>query len=310
MQNTTDTETLRIHGVSHRLPPLAEVGEGIVVLTGATGGIGRHIAGRLATEGHRLVLLCRNPERAEALVAQVREASGNPSVWWSPLDLSSLDSVRAAAEELQALLPRVDVLINNAGRYGSGFEETVDGFESHLAVNYLAPFLLTHLLLGLVRKSPAGRIVNVAGETARMARIDLADLNRRRRFSVLGAYGQSKLALLSFTRLLAESVEGSTVTANGMQPGMAATEHLSAGPGWLDSLWRGIAPSPTVAARAVAQIATGDRDPSTNGVYYFGRLRAPAPCAVYRDSSALPLYEQTAEMVGLTPSERILEARS
>lgn len=276
----------------------AEAAAPISVLTGATGGIGALVAEKLAAAGHSVVLPGRRPEALQALCEDLRERTGNPRVFWVQCDLASLDSVREAAAVLTSCLDRVDVLVNCAGRFAGAYEETGDGFESHLGVNYLAPFLLTHLLLPLLEAADAPRIVNVAGETARFSRLRLDDLNRRRRYSVLGAYGQSKLALVMFSRLLAERV-GPRIAVNALQPAMAATGHLSAGPRWLDRLWRTLAPGPALGARAVARLALRPAPQGKSRRYYIGRWWAPAPFAAYNRERALRLYAESARLVGL-----------
>jgi NAD(P)-dependent dehydrogenase (short-subunit alcohol dehydrogenase family) len=267
----------------------------ICVLTGGTDGIGRIVARRLAAEGHHLVLLARDPSKAARACSEL-----GPRSEWVSCDLASLASVRAAAAEVAARHPRVDLLINNAACFGARFEETADGFEKHLAVNYLAPFLLTHALLPQVALAPAGRVVNVSGETARFGRIRLDDLDRRRGgYSALFAYAQSKLALILFTRSLAARVSGSRITVNALHPGLAATSHLKAGPRWLDRLWRGILPGPDGATRAVVRLATDPSLAGATGRYYVGRLRAFAPCAAYDARLREALYARTAALVGL-----------
>ena len=131
------------------------------------------------------------------------------------------------------------------------------------------------------------------------------DLNRSRKFSVLGAYAQSKLATMLFSRVLSARLARSSMLVNSLQPGIAATGHLSAGPRWLDRIWRFISPKPQRAARAVAALALRPNREGTSGRYYFGRLRAFAPFAVYRRSLARALYNKTADLVGLEAANRL-----
>jgi NAD(P)-dependent dehydrogenase (short-subunit alcohol dehydrogenase family) len=294
------------HGAEEReLTPEFVDTQTIVVVTGATSGIGRIVAERIASTGHSTVLLCRNPERARIACEEISTSTSNPNVAWTRVDFASLASIRACAERLADCLPRIDTLVNNAGHFGAGFNETEDGFEAHLQINYLAPFLLIHLLLELLRASSRPRIVNVAGETARFARLRLDDLDRRRRFSVLGAYGQSKLALLFLTRTLAESLATDGVVVNALQPGMAATGHLAAGPRWLDRFWRFVSPGPERAADAVVRLALAEHRLQHTGRYYIGRHRAPVPCPVRRRSLARALYQETLRRVALAPGRQL-----
>lgn len=278
-----------------------------IVITGGTDGIGRALAQQLFAQGHRLILLARNPDKAAGVCRALTDGRGEAqpgSVDWIRCDLASLSSVRSAAAELSARHPRIDVLVNNAAIFGREYEETQDGLESHLAVNYLAPFLLTHLLLPPLLRAGRARIVNVSGETARIARIKLDDLGRRRHFGVLAAYGQSKLALILFTRTLAERIDPSQVTINALHPGAVQTGHVSAGPRWMARIWDALVRGrgPERAAAAVARLAVDSRLAEATGRYYFGTLRAPAPFSAYRRGLREALYETSAKLVQLEPA--------
>ncbi|MEM9071376.1 MAG: SDR family NAD(P)-dependent oxidoreductase [Myxococcota bacterium] len=270
------------------------------VLTGATGGIGGVVAERLAKEGHTLILPARNAERAEALCRELASKTNNANVFWAPCDLSSLSDVRRAADEILTCAPRIDVLVNNAGMFGRRFVR-VDGLEQHLVVNYLAAFVLTHRLLPRLRAS-SGCIVNVSGETARIGTIRLRDLNRTKSFSVLGAYAQTKLALILFSRTLAERLRDSGVTVSVLTPGVAGTAHLAGGPPWLDWIWRRM-PGPERAGAAVTRrVLAADQE---GAPYFVGTFRAPAPCAAYRRRTREALYEASVQLTGLSEGERL-----
>jgi NAD(P)-dependent dehydrogenase (short-subunit alcohol dehydrogenase family) len=293
-----------------QLQPMGASARPVTVLSGATGGIGALVARQLVASGHDLVVLARDRQRGEQLCLELCELAGQPAagpagrITWVHCDLSALASVRGAAAELDRCLPRIDRLINNAAMYGPGPSRTVDGLEAHLVVNYLSPFLLTHLLLPALSRAPSARIVNVSGETARIGRIKLADLNRWKRFTVLGAYAQTKLALILFTRALAARLAGSRITVNALHPGPAATGHLSAASPWLRWLWS-LVPGPERAARRVTRLAL---DPALEGVtgrYYLGGVRGPAPFAAYRPRLVAALYARSAELVSLDPEHTL-----
>jgi NAD(P)-dependent dehydrogenase (short-subunit alcohol dehydrogenase family) len=199
--------------------------ERTIVITGATDGLGKALATELAPGGGRLILQGRNEEKGQALIEQLRpRATG--ALEWHRADLSSLDQVRELA---QSLLDedRIDVLVNNAGigttaegaaeRGDGDREESLDGYELRFAVNYLAPFLLTRMLLPLIERSAPARIVNVT--SAGQAPIDFDDVMLERHYDGIQAYGQSKVALVMLTFDLAEELEGSGVTANCLHPG-------------------------------------------------------------------------------------------
>lgn len=278
---------------TNRLPRLDQSVPFCTVLTGATGGIGGVVASKLAAAGHVLVLPGRSPQRSDALCRELAESSGNPHIYWVPCDLSSLNDVRAAADEIAAKLPRIDALVNNAGIFGSA-REVVDGLERHLVVNYLAAFLLTHRLLPLLERA-GGRIVNVSGETARVGHIRLRDLNRTTRYTALGAYAQTKLALICFARTLSERLKGRGVSVSVLTPGIAGTDHLAAAPKWLDWLWRKM-PGPERAGAAVAHRVLVE--PSSGAPYYVGTFRMFAPLIAYRKRVRDALYAKSSELVG------------
>ncbi|MEQ8455838.1 MAG: SDR family NAD(P)-dependent oxidoreductase [Sandaracinaceae bacterium] len=284
---------------SARLRPMgeAEPDSPITVLTGATGGIGGVVARRLLEAGHRLILPVRSADRGERLCATLMEEVPGAWVRWVPCDLASMASVRECAEEIDDCVPKLDRLVNNAAVYGAPRGQTVDGHETHLAVNYLAPFLLTHLLLPALERAESARVINVSGETARLARIDMKDLNRARRYTVLGAYGQAKLALILFTRALASRLRGTDVSVHAVHPGPAATGHLEAAPRWLRWLWS-LLPGPRGAARSVWRLVLLPQL-AASGSYYLGRLRGPAPCAAYRAGLVDALYARSSELVGV-----------
>ncbi len=191
----------------------------VVVVTGANSGIGFETAAALATLGATTVLACRNPDKAARAADEIRSRSDGGDVRVVPLDLADLASVRAAAGEILSRYDRLDVLVNNAGGIWSSRQETVQGFEQTFGVNHLGPFLLTTLLLDRLRAGEPARIVNVSSFAHHFGSIDWDDLQSTRRYRVFGAYAQSKLANLLFTRALAARLEGSSVTANAAHPG-------------------------------------------------------------------------------------------
>jgi NAD(P)-dependent dehydrogenase (short-subunit alcohol dehydrogenase family) len=198
--------------------PLAEQ---TIVITGATDGLGRALAGELAAAGATLALHGRDDAKGAETIRDLRERTGNDKLRWFRADLASLDEVRDLAGRLQADLDRIDVLVNNAGvgatLPGDGLRmESRDGYELRFAVNYLSHYLLTRLLLPLLVASAPARIVNVS--SAGQAPIDFDDVMLERDYNPLQAYAQSKLAQVMFTVDLAEELRGSGVTANCLHP--------------------------------------------------------------------------------------------
>ena len=188
-----------------------------VLVTGATDGLGRHVALELANKGATVLLHGRSRERCEAVFEEVQRqtGSGGGSRYYLA-DLSSLSEVRGLAEQILSEHDRLDILVNNAGIIAEEREETEDGVELTFAVNYLAHFLLTNLLLPLLLGSAPARIVNVA--SAGQSPVDFRDVMLKRGYSGMKAYTQSKLAQVMFTFELAERLRGTGVTVNALHP--------------------------------------------------------------------------------------------
>jgi NAD(P)-dependent dehydrogenase (short-subunit alcohol dehydrogenase family) len=191
----------------------------VVLITGGTSGIGRAAATALAAMGAEVVVTGRSRERGELAVEEIRDTSGNARVSLMLADLAVQAEVRGLAEEFRERYDRLDVLVNNAGIIQSKRTETPDGIELTLAVNHLAPFLLTNLLLDLLKKSAPSRIITVSSEARRGAKIDFEDLQSERRYRHFKVYGMTKLANILFTYELAERLEGTGVVANSLHPG-------------------------------------------------------------------------------------------
>jgi NAD(P)-dependent dehydrogenase (short-subunit alcohol dehydrogenase family) len=183
----------------------------------------------LAAIGAPVVILARDASKADRVAGEIRAASGNDQVSVLPADLASLDSVRRAVDRFRADADRLHVLINNAGVSLNHRSVTADGFETTFAVNHLAPFLLTNLLMDLLQRSAPGRVVNVTSTAFRRARIDFDDLQGERNFNGIRAYSQSKLANVLFTSELARRLEGTGVTVNCVHPGVVRDTALGHG---------------------------------------------------------------------------------
>jgi retinol dehydrogenase-14 len=196
----------------------------VCLVTGATSGIGKATAHALATKGASVVIVGRDPQKGEATVQEIREATANEDVQLLRADLSSQDSIRELADRFLAEHDRLHVLVNCAGAFFRDRRVTIDGLEMTFALNHLAYFLLTTLLLDLLQGSAPARIVNVTSGAHSMGRIDFEDLQGERGYQGQTAYNQSKLANVLFTYELARRLEGTGVTVNCVHPGWVRTD--------------------------------------------------------------------------------------
>lgn len=202
----------------------------ICMVTGANRGIGKATAVGLAKLGANVVMVCRDPDRGNAARDAVIQASNNESINLMLVDLSSQSSIRHMAQEFLDKYPQLHVLVNNAGTYRTRRALTEDGIEIHFAVNYLAPFLLTNLLIEALKAGTPSRVVNLAGIYHRKATLNFDDLMSEKSYNASEANKQAKLALVIFTYELARRLEGTGVTVNCLHPGAVATDPMQSDP--------------------------------------------------------------------------------
>jgi NAD(P)-dependent dehydrogenase (short-subunit alcohol dehydrogenase family) len=271
------------------------------LVTGATSGIGEETALGLARLGARVGLVGRSRERGERALARIRSASGSPAVELLLADLSQLAEVRRLADEVLERYEALHVLVNNAGVVQLHRTTTPDGHETTFAVNHLAPFLLTLLLLPRMRASAPARIVNVASDAHRFGALDPDDLENER-WGAARAYGRSKSANILFTCELARRLEGSGVTANCLHPGAVATR-LGKNNGRLGRLVTSLlAPFFLSPARGAATSLHVAAAPELEGVSgrYFKRSREAVAAPASRDPAlARRLWQESCRMTGV-----------
>ena len=278
-----------------------DMAQRVAVVTGASSGIGLHTALGLARAGMRVVMTGRDRARTEQARRWVAERSGSNRVDIALADFSRLAEVRRLADEILAGHDRLDVLVNNAGLFSPQYRLSADGFELTFAVNHLAPFLLTNLLLERLKASAPARIVTVASEAHRRNRLDIGDLTRPRDWTMGRAYGRSKLCNVLFTRELASRLDPREVVAACLHPGMVATGIGQRG-GLPELGWRLAKPfmlSPEKGAETAVFLATvADPTPFHGGYVIRKTLAQPDPAAL--DSAlARRLWEESARLVGL-----------
>ncbi len=273
----------------------------ICLVTGATRGIGRATAEALAKSGAHVLLHGRD---SASVGAVCREMVRYGQVTGVVGDLSSLAAVRKLATEVAAQYPRLDVLVNNAGTGTRRRQTTVDGYERTFAINHLAPFLLTNLLLERLKAGKAARVVTVSSMAHRRAALDFDDLNwEKRKFNGLRAYGESKLANILFTIELASRLAGSGVTANSLHPGVVATNIFTAFGGRtgkiLSVLFRPLLLSPANGAKTSIYLASSPEVANVTGKF-FDKCREVAPAAAAQDAAAAKrLWEISANLTRL-----------
>jgi retinol dehydrogenase 14 len=280
-------------------PPLADR---TCLVTGATSGIGKAIAAGLARQGADLVLVARDPGRGEAAVAELQAATGNPRVQLLLADLASQASIRQAAEAYRRGHDRLNVLVNNAGGYWANRHLTADGLELTFALNHLAYFLLTNLLLDLLRASAPARIVNVTSGAQATGRIDFDDLQFERRYRGQPAYNQSKLANVLFTYELARRLEGSGVTVNCGVPGVTRTNFGREDSGTvmrlLTPLGRPFMRSPEQGADTFVYLASSPAVEGVTGGYFARRRPRRSSKRSYDRELAGRLWRVSEELTG------------
>jgi len=273
-----------------------------VLITGASSGIGQAAAQALAADGATLTLLCRSRERGEDTARRIAQESGGAPADVLLADFNSLESVRAAANSYLDSGKPLDVLLNNAGVINTRRRETEDGFEQTFAVNHLAPFLLTGLLLPRLLASGNGRIVNVASNAHEFCRgMDFEDLQTQGRYKTFNVYGRSKLANILFTRELSRRLENSGLTTNCLHPGAVATGMGTNNGGWistlLPALLRPFFRTPAKGAETAVFLC---RDPAvidcSGGYYYNCREIQPKPWA-QSDADARRLWQVSEQLV-------------
>ncbi len=243
----------------------------VCLVTGASSGIGKVTARELSRLGARVILVCRSRERGERALLELNLALGSGRLHLLVADLSSQREVRRLAAEVRKSFEAVHVLVNNAGVYCRQRQVTADGIERMLAVNHLAPFLLSRLLEEqLVRGAPA-RIVNLGSAAYRRGRIDLEDINLQRRYRPYPAYARSKLALLLATLELAERLAARGVSVNCLHPGFAATEIFRDHPPALRFLFGVLGRSPERAARSSVYLASSPQVEGVTGKFFMGQ---------------------------------------
>lgn len=275
----------------------------IVLITGATHGIGLITAQSLADLGATTLVVGRNPQKVTRVVDEIRTQTGNPNVSGFVADLSVLAEVRSLAQQVRSQINHLDVLVNNVGAYFTRHETTRDGLEMTFALNHLSGFLLTNLLMDLLKASPSARIVNVSSLAHQGAHLDFNDLQRQRGYSGWKAYAQSKLMNLYFTYELACRLQGSPVTVNALHPGFVATNLGASNGGIFRRMFKLftklVAISPKEGAQTSIYLASSPEVEHVSGKYFSKSRIVPSSPASHNEAAARQLWEISARITNL-----------
>lgn len=272
----------------------------ICMITGANSGIGKATAIGLAKMSATVVIVCRNKERGEPALKEIIEKTGNNKVDLFLCNLSSLESIRNLTTEFKNKYQNLHVLINNAGVMLSKRVSSVDGFEVNFAVNHLAPFLLTNLLLDILKKSAPSRIINVASAAHKYGTVDFEDLqgeHKKHRF--MGLYGDSKLALMLTSYEFSRRLEGTGVTLNTVHPGVVNTNLGVDRSKPKKGIVRRFFKKPEKGAETSIYLASSPEVEGITGKYFINKQEQKSSEDTYNETFAKKLWDISIEMVGL-----------
>jgi NAD(P)-dependent dehydrogenase (short-subunit alcohol dehydrogenase family) len=270
----------------------------IVLITGATSGIGKETARGLAQLGATIVITTRDMQRGEQTKQELMQSTKNNNIDVLYCDLASFASIRGCCIEFLKKYDALHVLINNAGIVDYHRRESKDGIENTFATNYLAPFLMTNLLLNVLKKSAPARIINLTSGL-HSGTIHFNDLEFKKDFSGMKVYGHSKLAIILFTRLLTEQLKGTGVTVNCVNPGMSAT-NLGRDAGWFSvKFFKFFGKKPSIVAQTPIYLASSSDVETISGEYFEKKTVKTINKETYDLDAAKKLWEISKNYVGL-----------
>lgn len=271
-----------------------ELANKYILITGATSGIGYVAAKELAKEGATIIFNTREFTRGKEKQAELIRESGNESIYVFKGDFSSLSEVRTFAQEIHQQFDRLDILINNAGVFMPTRKLSQDGYELSMAVNHLSHFLLTHLLMPLLKNAPKARIIHTSSEAHRGNRIHFDDLHFSKAYNGLKAYGQSKLANILFTRMLAQRLMGTEITTYAFHPGVINTDIIREGNIFFKWMFQLFGKTPEQGAAPILYLAKEDSIEELSGSY-FNHLALKTPTIEALDDEVGRQLWQTSE---------------
>lgn len=286
---------------------MSEIRGKLCIVTGANSGIGRETALGLARNEANLVMVVRNQERGNRARNEIASQSGNNSIDLMVCDLSSMESIRRFIQEFKAKYGRLDVLINNAGAVFYKRQVTDEGYERTLAVDYLAPFLLTNGLLTLLKSSAPSRIVNVSSGLYTRGKIDFDDLQSEKKYAGMKAYSNAKLMILMFTYELAERLRNDGVTVNAVLPGFVATNlgksSGSRSQAFMFGLMRPFQISAQKAAETLLYLASSKDVEGVTGKCFSKKKQVPTSQASHDEAKWKILWTATTKLLSISDQE-------
>ena len=274
----------------------------VVVVTGATSGIGEVAADRLAQKGARIVFVARDRERGEAARKHFRAIAGQSDHTVHYADLTKLADQKRVAKEIADSEPQIDVLINNAGAMFGSRQVTEDGLEKTFALNHMSYFTVTNILLDRLKATPGARIVSTASGAHVGNKLNFDDLQSEKSYSPFAVYGRSKLMNILFTRELAKRLAGTGVTANCLHPGFVGTRFGDESGGlmsWVIKLGKNFALTPEQGAETIIYLASSDDVAGKSGGYYEKKQFTAPSRAAQSDADAKRLWDISAQIAGV-----------
>jgi NAD(P)-dependent dehydrogenase (short-subunit alcohol dehydrogenase family) len=276
----------------------------IIVVTGASSGIGKAAATELAKQGHQVVLVCRNRDKGEATKKEIIEKTGNEQVSLECCDLTVHESIRNLGVRLRERFDHIDVLVNNAGGINKNRVESPEGWEMTFALNHMGYFLVAHYLLDLLKAAPKARMVCVSSVAHRMAKADLSDLQCKKGYHMWRTYGLSKLCNILFVREFTRRYSDVLphITANALHPGSVGTNFGSNDPGVLKFLIKNfgfLLLTPEKGAETIVHLATSPAVEGISGVYFEKCVSQKTSAAAKSNVLAAELWEESLRLAGI-----------
>jgi retinol dehydrogenase 14 len=270
-----------------------------IIVTGSNSGIGKEAALNLAKLEHRILMLCRDSEKSAQVQKEIVTQSGNKNVFLIPVDLSDPLSIRTAVEKIKSQYQVIDVLVNNAGLYKVKREETANGIEMTFAVNFMAPFMLSQMLLENLEAGGNGRIINVVSELYKNGSIDFDDLMMKTRYKAGDAYANSKLASVLYTVELAKRCRDKGITVNALHPGVLATNSFRDYPNFIIKIVNLFLENPQKGGDRIAYLAISDEVKELSGKYFYKTEAREIDISAQERNKPEKLLQIAEELTGL-----------